>query len=80
MTSNDDVPAASAPANERFGGDLGGRELLIVLPVLLALVTLSVWPNIARRSMNQPPVAIQAHQAKAVVAAAGSSEGKETHE
>ncbi|MCW2960293.1 MAG: NADH-quinone oxidoreductase subunit [Thermoleophilia bacterium] len=59
MTSSAQVAEDSAPAQERFGADLGWRELLIVVPAIVALVALSVWPNIARRSMNEPPVAIQ---------------------
>jgi NADH-quinone oxidoreductase subunit M len=48
----------AAAASERFGGDLGVRELLIVGPALLALVALSIWPNMLHRSMTQQPVAI----------------------
>jgi NADH-quinone oxidoreductase subunit M len=46
-------------AQERFGGDLSVRELAIVGPALVALVALSVWPNLVRPAMTQPPVAIQ---------------------
>ncbi|MBC7461559.1 MAG: NADH-quinone oxidoreductase subunit M [Thermoleophilia bacterium] len=51
--------ADSADAAARFGGDLKRRELWIVLPVVLVLLALSVWPNVARRAMDQPPVAIR---------------------
>jgi NADH-quinone oxidoreductase subunit M len=75
MTSNDDVPEASKEAGARFGGDLGARELLIVLPVVVALLTLSVWPNLAHRAMSQPPIAVQAGSDPLV--AAPAKEGSE---
>lgn len=50
--------ADAAGGAARFGGDLSARELLIVGPVVLALLVLSAWPNLARRAMTQPPVAI----------------------
>ncbi len=53
-TTKDDAAAA----NERFGGDLGWRELLIVAPAVAALVTISVWPNLLHRPMNDAPVKI----------------------
>jgi NADH-quinone oxidoreductase subunit M len=57
--SPDDTTATdAADANQRFGGDLGLRELLVIGPAVVALLVLSAWPNIMRRAMNQPPVAI----------------------
>jgi NADH:ubiquinone oxidoreductase subunit 4 (subunit M) len=75
MTSSDDVPEASKEGAARFGGDLGARELLIVLPVVVALLTLSVWPNLAHRAMSQPPVAVQVGSDPLV--AAPAKEGSE---
>lgn len=59
---------ATAGASGRFGADLGWRELLVVGPVVVALLVLSAWPNLARRAMNQPPVEI-ATKADPLVAA-----------
>ena len=67
--------AAAVEAGARFGADLGARELLIVLPVVLVLLTLSVWPNLAHRAMRQPPVAVQVGSDPLV--AAPAKEGSE---
>lgn len=58
FSDKDETATDGAAANERFGGDIGVRELLIVGPALLALVVLSVWPNVMHRSMSQQPVSI----------------------
>jgi NADH-quinone oxidoreductase subunit M len=58
FSDRDSTSEDSREANERFGGDLGVRELLVVSPALLALVVLSVWPNLLHRPMTQPPVAL----------------------
>lgn len=66
--------ADAAEAHARFGGDLGWRELLIVGPAVLALLVLSAWPNLARRAMNQPPVAIATSADPLAAAAAEETE------
>ncbi|MEO6866509.1 MAG: proton-conducting transporter membrane subunit, partial [Gaiellales bacterium] len=58
FTDGDDANEDATVANERFGGDLGGRELLVLGPIMLALLVLSVWPNLTHRAMNEQPVAI----------------------
>lgn len=60
FTSDDDVATEGAAATKRFGGDLGGRELLVLGPVVIALLVLSAWPNLLHRGMQQPPVPVQA--------------------
>ncbi|MCW2928067.1 MAG: nuoM [Thermoleophilia bacterium] len=64
----------SSEANVRFGGDLGFRELLIVGPAIVALLVLSVWPNLVRRAMNEPPVQVHA-VGDPLVKAAGDKSG-----
>ena len=67
----------AAEAHQRFGGDLGLRELLIVGPAVAALLVLSAWPNLLHRAMNQPPVAITTPADPLLAAAAA---GRESHE
>jgi NADH-quinone oxidoreductase subunit M len=74
FSDSDKTASSSADANARFGGDLSARELLVIGPVLLALVALSVWPNLLHRPMNQPPVAIVAPTDPLVKAAAKSGD------
>jgi len=62
------------PANERFGTDLSARELLFIAPVIIALVALSAYPNLAKRAMNQPPVAISARADKLVATPARAAD------
>ena len=45
-------------ASHRFGADLRAPELFIAIPVVVVLLALSAWPNVAKRAMDQPPVAI----------------------
>jgi NADH-quinone oxidoreductase subunit M len=83
FSENDATAADSAAAHERFGGDLGLRELLVVGPAVLALLVLSAWPNLLHRSMNQPPVAIESPadplRAQAVAAADADAGHQEDH-
>jgi NADH:ubiquinone oxidoreductase subunit 4 (subunit M) len=65
-----DTAVEAAEANQRFGGDLGLRELLLVGPMVLALLVLSVWPNLTHRAMQQPPVQVQTPKDPLVAAAA----------
>ncbi len=67
----------SADSHQRFGPDLGLRELLIVGPAVVALLVLSAWPNLLHRAMNQPPVAITTPADPLLAAAAV---GDATHE
>lgn len=48
----------AAVQDDRFGLDLRAPELLIVVPVVLVLLAMSAWPNVAHRAMDQPPIAI----------------------
>jgi NADH:ubiquinone oxidoreductase subunit 4 (subunit M) len=75
FSPEDTTGTDAAPAGERFGGDLGLRELLVIGPAVIALLVLSAWPNIARRAMNQPPVAV--HSPSDPLLAADSSAGDE---
>jgi NADH:ubiquinone oxidoreductase subunit 4 (subunit M) len=77
FSDRDTTAADAAPAHERFGGDLGVRELLIIGPAVVALLVLSAWPNLLHRAMNQPPVAI-ATPADPLLAAAAA--GGEAHD
>ena len=79
FSDRDSTSRDAATATERFGGDLGWRELLIVGPALAALVALSVWPNLLHRAMNQPPVAIS-RPGDPLVAASSSSTSSDTAE
>ncbi|MCW2949313.1 MAG: nuoM [Thermoleophilia bacterium] len=63
-------------ADVAFDGDLRTRELWVVLPVVLALLTLSVWPNLAHRAMRQPPVAVHEHHDSLLAAAATSEDAR----
>lgn len=59
-TEHDVEPSLEqAPATIRFGPDLQGRELALVLPLVAAILVLSAWPNVLRRPMNDQPVAMQ---------------------
>jgi len=85
FTESDETAASSKPANTKFGADLGARELLVIGPAIVALLVLSAWPNLARRAMHQPPVAIQ-HPADPVTklqqatASAPSHDAEDSHE
>jgi NADH-quinone oxidoreductase subunit M len=68
-----DTAVDAADANARFGGDLGLRELLLVGPMVLALLVLSVWPNLTHRAMEQTPVQVQTPKDPLVAAAAEDS-------
>jgi NADH-quinone oxidoreductase subunit M len=54
------VAVDSAPVRARFGGDIGWREGLAIVPLIVAMLVLSVWPNALKNSMNQRMVKIQA--------------------
>lgn len=71
-----ETAADSAGAGERFGGDLRMRELWLVLPVVLVLVGLSVWPNVAHRAMRQPPVPIRVGSDPLVAAPAQTEDAR----
>jgi NADH-quinone oxidoreductase subunit M len=59
-TPEADTPELSESVRGRFGADLGLRELVFLVPLVLALLALSVWPNMLRRAMNEQPVQISA--------------------
>lgn len=64
-TPSDTTEAQSAESRERFGGDLSRRELIMIMPLVIAILALSVWPNMLHRSMNEHPVTIAAPAASA---------------
>jgi NADH-quinone oxidoreductase subunit M len=72
-------PESSTPAHDRFGGDLSVREVAIVGPVIVALLVLSVWPNLVRRPMNQPPVPIAVETDPLGAFATDEQHGGESH-
>ncbi len=77
FSERDTAATDAAQAHERFGADLGPRELLIVGPAVVALLVLSAWPNLMHRPMNQPPVAIDS-PADPLFAAAAAGEERST--
>ncbi len=59
-TPQADTEEHSAEARERFGADVGRRELAMLLPLVIAMLALSVWPNMLHRPMSEHPVTIAA--------------------
>jgi NADH-quinone oxidoreductase subunit M len=68
FTSEDDTALEAADAHAKFRPDLGWRELLVVGPAVVALLVLSVWPNLTHRAMQQPPVHVHTPQDPLVAA------------
>lgn len=78
FSDRDTTAADAAESHDRFGGDLGIRELVIVGPAVVALLVLSAWPNLLHRAMNQPPVAITTPADPLLAAAAAGHDADST--